>query len=59
MYGEKSELIDRQALHAFELTFTHPYTKEKMTFRAPLPEDMLAVMRDVEMDIDLAELKAE
>lgn len=54
MYGVASESISRQALHAFELTFTHPYTKEKMTFRAPVPEDMLSLMR--EDGIDCAEL---
>lgn len=30
----------RQALHAFELTFTHPRTGETMTFKAPLPPDL-------------------
>ncbi len=33
-------LIDRQALHAAKLTFTHPMTKERVTFEAPIPEDM-------------------
>ncbi|MDR9856865.1 RluA family pseudouridine synthase [Paenibacillus sp. VCA1] len=32
--------IPRQALHAFELSFEHPVTHEKMTFQAPMPEDM-------------------
>lgn len=32
--------IPRQALHAFELSFEHPVSREKMTFQAPLPEDM-------------------
>ena len=44
MYGSANEKITRQALHAFELTFTHPYTTEQMTFRAPVPDDMLALM---------------
>lgn len=30
----------RQALHAVELTLTHPETQEPMTFTAPLPADM-------------------
>jgi 23S rRNA pseudouridine1911/1915/1917 synthase len=34
------KLIDRQALHAASLTFTHPRTNAKMTLEAPLPEDM-------------------
>lgn len=32
--------IPRQALHAFELSFEHPVTHEKMTFQASMPEDM-------------------
>jgi 23S rRNA pseudouridine1911/1915/1917 synthase len=32
--------LARQALHAFEITFTHPVTLEKMTLAAPLPPDM-------------------
>ena len=30
-------MIDRQALHAEELSFVHPATGELMTFKAPLP----------------------
>jgi 23S rRNA pseudouridine1911/1915/1917 synthase len=30
----------RQALHAAELTLTHPRTRQVMTWRAPLPRDM-------------------
>lgn len=30
----------RQALHAFQLTFTHPLTQQKLQFQAPLPTDM-------------------
>ncbi len=30
----------RQALHAYELTFPHPSTTEKMTLNAPLPYDL-------------------
>jgi 23S rRNA pseudouridine1911/1915/1917 synthase len=32
--------LTRQALHAFEITFTHPVRLEKMTLSAPLPPDM-------------------
>jgi 23S rRNA pseudouridine1911/1915/1917 synthase len=34
------KLIDRQALHAQTLSFTHPHTGTKMSFDAPLPKDM-------------------
>jgi 23S rRNA-/tRNA-specific pseudouridylate synthase len=32
--------FERQALHAYEITFTHPGTLKEMTLRAPLPGDM-------------------
>jgi 23S rRNA pseudouridine1911/1915/1917 synthase len=32
--------LDRQALHAWRLAFTHPATGEKMQFSSPLPEDV-------------------
>lgn len=35
---------DRHALHAAELTLSHPRTGERMTFVAPLPPDLLALM---------------
>ena len=35
-----SEIIGRQALHAFSLDFIHPITSENMHFEADLPKDM-------------------
>lgn len=32
--------LARQALHAYEITFTHPITLEKMTIQAPLADDI-------------------
>lgn len=40
LYGEASPFIDRQALHAYKLSFIHPITKEKMEVTAPIPKDM-------------------
>ena len=40
LYGERSERIDRPALHAAGLAFTHPVTGEEITLSAPLPKDM-------------------
>ena len=37
-------LIRRQALHAARLSFAHPSTGERMSFEAPVPEDMAGVM---------------
>ncbi len=40
LYGTNSPKINRQALHAYRVTFIHPISKEKLTFEAPLPIDM-------------------
>ncbi|MDF2670370.1 MAG: yjbO [Paenibacillus sp.] len=32
--------INRHALHASMLSFQHPFTKERMVFNAPLPDDL-------------------
>ena len=40
LYGNSSELIDRQALHAYKITFIHPITKENITLEVDLPKDM-------------------
>ncbi|HGY91362.1 MAG TPA: RluA family pseudouridine synthase [Planctomycetes bacterium] len=37
-------LLDRQALHAANLTLFHPLKGERMTFEAPLAKDMEAVL---------------
>jgi 23S rRNA pseudouridine1911/1915/1917 synthase len=34
---------ERQALHAFELTFDHPTEGHPVTLHAPLPEDLVAL----------------
>lgn len=44
MYGDYSEYIDRQALHACYLSFPHPETKEKICTEAPLPEDIKGLL---------------
>lgn len=45
VYGETSELIDRQALHAELLGFKHPVTEEAVTVTAPMPSDMETALR--------------
>lgn len=40
LYGENSDLISRQALHAYKISFIHPITKKTMVFEIPLPLDM-------------------
>ncbi len=41
---EEEELLNRQALHAYRLGFIHPSTKERVTYQAPLPPDMLRLI---------------
>ena len=45
VYGQKSELLDRQALHAELLGFRHPVTDEQVTVTSPLPKDMEAALK--------------
>ncbi len=40
-YGRASDLIDRQALHAFRLTLPHPLDNQAITFEASVPSDMV------------------
>ncbi len=44
LYNPDMENIERQALHSHRLAFIHPITEEEMTFHAPLPKDMQAVL---------------
>ena len=45
LYGNSSDLINRQALHAYKITFTHPITKEIKTIKADIPRDMINVIK--------------
>ncbi|MCR5289110.1 MAG: RluA family pseudouridine synthase [Treponema sp.] len=42
---EERPLLSRLALHAYQLTISHPATGEKMTFTASYPKDMEAVRK--------------
>lgn len=46
VYGRRRQTLlpHRHFLHAQELVFTHPATKEKVTLTAPLPPDLKAVL---------------
>lgn len=46
LYGNSSSLIDRHALHAYQLCFTHPETNEKTELFAPLQGDMQAIIEE-------------
>ncbi len=40
LYGNSSSLINRQALHAYYISFIHPITNKKIEFISDLPEDI-------------------
>ena len=48
VYGSESAnkkwRVSRQLLHAAKVSFTHPFTQEQITLRAPLPQDMKAFL---------------
>ena len=53
-FGKKKErgeepLLARTALHAFRLAFTHPQTGNRVSFEAPLAEDMEQTLRVLRM----------
>ena len=51
MYACPSALISRQALHAYEITLAHPYTKEIMTFRADVAKDIVEAAANDAIDL--------
>lgn len=44
LYGAEDERISRPALHSHQLTFSHPITREVLSFTQELPEDMAGVL---------------
>jgi 23S rRNA pseudouridine1911/1915/1917 synthase len=44
LYGGNKNLINRQALHASEITVMHPFTAEKVSVSADFPDDMKKLM---------------
>lgn len=44
LYNKESNLINRQALHCSEMSFTHPITKNRIRVVAELPEDFRKIM---------------
>jgi 23S rRNA pseudouridine1911/1915/1917 synthase len=47
--SEGTVLLQRQALHAFRLSFVHPATEELLEVTAPLPADMQSVLDCLEL----------
>jgi 23S rRNA pseudouridine1911/1915/1917 synthase len=43
-YGQASDRIARQALHAWRVSLVHPVSQQRLTIEAPLPEDMRTIV---------------
>ena len=41
LYGGNKNLISRQALHSYKISFIHPITKQIVNYEATLPNDLL------------------
>lgn len=46
----------RQALHAIQLSLIHPITQEKMTWKAPLPEDFEKLLSEMREDLAINDM---
>ena len=53
VYGRRSPLIARQALHAWRLGLRLPSTGEWREFEAPLPADMVAAIEELRARYDV------
>ncbi len=45
LYGGKTDLINRQALHCKTIYFTHPITQKEITLNCDFPEDFKGLMK--------------
>lgn len=50
-YVYRKQKGDGQLLHAYELTFIHPTTKESMTVNAPLPDDFQKYLQQLREEV--------
>jgi 23S rRNA pseudouridine1911/1915/1917 synthase len=52
LYGDTSDevYIERQALHAYKLTFPHPRTGEKVALETEIPEDMKVLIERLKIE---------
>lgn len=44
LYGMKSELINRQALHSYRISCVHPISKGSLVFESSLPNDLKEII---------------
>ncbi|XRG79507.1 RluA family pseudouridine synthase [Rossellomorea sp. GAMAL-10_SWC] len=46
LYGGKQKLLKRQGLHASNVQFTHPFTKENLSIDIPFPSDIKQILNE-------------
>lgn len=44
LYGNKSDLINRQALHSYMISFIHPITKDRLNFVCEIPKEFREII---------------
>lgn len=59
LYGERSTLIERHALHAYSLSFPHPKTQETVSYTALLHDDMNELIRKLFPEFSLQALQTQ
>ena len=53
LYGTEDN-YSRHMLHAFKISFIHPFTEKQIFLRAEIPSDMRSVMTEKGIDYDLS-----
>lgn len=51
VYGKESKIAKRQMLHAYNLKFKHPRTKEEMSIIGEIPEDFKKTMKRIGFEL--------
>lgn len=51
LINDLSKKLNRQALHAFSLSFKHPGSNKNLCFEAPIPPDMTEVIKVLEQHV--------
>ncbi len=53
LYGNKSDLITRQALHSYKISFIHPITHTTVEYTAPLFDDMRNIIDSMKLRTEI------
>lgn len=56
-YGNSTDGVKRQMLHAYRLKFIHPVTDKEMVVTAPVPDDFKQAAKKVGLDISKVEVE--